>query len=59
MKNVFEIPVEHVQYLAKEKIGRKLSGEELHQISKGVEFGLECCWEEVVTTAIKETADTR
>jgi hypothetical protein len=53
MKNIFVISAEDVQYLAKEKIGRKLTIEELEQVQKGVEFGLEC-WEEVVSTAIEE-----
>jgi len=53
MKNVFVISVEDVQYFAKKKLGRKLSIEELEQVQKGVEFGLEC-WEDVVITAIEE-----
>lgn len=32
---------------------RKLTDEELSQIQKGLEFGLEC-WSEVMRTAIKE-----
>lgn len=53
MKNIFVISVEDVQYFAKKKLGRKLSIEELEQVQKGVEFGLEC-WEGVVITAIEE-----
>ncbi len=59
MKNVFEISAEHVQYLAREKMSRESSTEELHQVRKGVELGLECCWEQVVVTAIRETVDDR
>lgn len=53
MKDIFEIPIEDVQYIAKNKIGRKLTVEELKRIKSGVEFGLEC-WEDVVLTAIED-----
>jgi hypothetical protein len=53
MENIFTVPVEDTQHLAKETIGRKLTIEELEQVKKGVEFGLEY-WEDVVITAIKE-----
>ena len=56
MRNIFVISVEDVQCLAKEKIGRKLTIEELEQVQRGVEFGLEC-WEEVVLTAIEDLQD--
>ena len=53
MKSVFCISAEDVQYLAKKKIGRELTIEELGQVKKGVGFGLEC-WEDVVIDAIDE-----
>jgi len=53
MKDIFVISVEDVQYVAKEKIGRELTIEELEQVKKGVEFGLEC-WEDVIIYAIDE-----
>ncbi len=53
MKDIFVLSVEDVQYLARKKIGRELTIEELELVQKGVEFGLEC-WEEVVLTAIDE-----
>lgn len=53
MRNIFTIPVEDVQYIAQQKIGRKLRLEELEDVKSGVEFGLEC-WEEVVGYAIDE-----
>ena len=53
MEHIFRISVEDVQLLAKQKLGRELSVEELEQVQTGVEFGLEC-WEEVVLTAIEE-----
>lgn len=53
MKNIFTIPVEDVQRIAKERIGRKLNIYELERVQKGVEFGLEC-WEDVVKDAIDE-----
>jgi hypothetical protein len=51
MKNIFTIPVEDVQYIAKKKMNRKLTIEELERVKQGIEFGLEC-WEEVVIDAI-------
>ncbi|MGB3479824.1 MAG: hypothetical protein WBB67_11770 [bacterium] len=58
MKNIFAISVEEAQYFAQEKIGRKLTCEELYDVKKMVEFGFELCWEEVLITAIRE-ADKR
>jgi len=51
MKDFFVITVEEVQHLAKEKLGRYLDSEELKQVQKRVQFGLEC-WECVVNVAI-------
>jgi len=53
MRDIFVISVEDVQYVAKEKIGRELTIEELERVKKGVEFGLEC-WEDVIIYAIDE-----
>lgn len=53
MKNVFVVPVQDVQLLAKRRIGRKLTIDELERVKSGVEFGLEC-WEEMVNYAIDE-----
>jgi hypothetical protein len=53
MKNIFTIPVADVQRIAKERIGRKLTIEELERVKDGVEFGLEY-WEDVVKIAIEE-----
>ncbi len=54
MRHIFMISVEDVQYLAIKKLGRKLDIYELERVQKGVEFGLENCWEEVVIDAIDE-----
>jgi hypothetical protein len=54
MKNIFAISVEETQHFAQEKIGRKLTCEELRRVKKGVEFGLELSWEVVLITAIRE-----
>jgi len=56
MKNIFVISTEDVQHLAKKKIGKNLTIEELERVQKGVEFGLEC-WEGVVIAAIEELED--
>jgi len=53
MMDIFVISVEDVQYVAKEKVRRELTVEEIEQVKKGVEFGLEC-WEDVVIYAIDE-----
>lgn len=53
MKNIFVISDRDIRGLAKKKINRKLTLDELEQVKKGLEFGLEC-WEEVVITAIGE-----
>jgi len=58
MKDIFVISVEDVQYVAKEKIGRELTIEELERVKKGVEFGLEC-WEDVIIYAIDELKITQ
>ena len=58
MEHIFKISVEDAQYIAIERIGRKLTDYELERVQKGVEFGLECCWEEVVIDAIEELEDT-
>ncbi len=57
MRNVFCISVEDVQLIASQRIGRKLTFDELRQVKKGVEFGLELCWDEVVKTAIDELTE--
>jgi len=58
MKDVFSISVEDVQSIALEKIGRRLSNDELDRVKKGIEFGLES-WAEVVIYAIEEIIDDK
>ncbi len=53
MDYIFQIGIDDVQYAARTKIGRELTIEELEQVRKGVEFGLEC-WEDVVIYAIED-----
>ncbi len=57
-KNIFVISKKDVQDIALRKFGEKLSIEELEQVKKGIEFGLEC-WEEVVIDAISEVLEYR
>jgi hypothetical protein len=57
MKNIFCISVEDVQLIALQRIGRKLTFDELQSVRKGVEFGLELSWDVVVKTAIDEVAE--
>jgi len=57
-KNIFVISKKDVQSIALKKFGEKLGVEELEQVKKGIEFGLEC-WEEVVIDAISEVLEYR
>ena len=54
MEHIFAISTEEAQHYALNRIGRKLTYDELEQVKKGVEFGLELSWEEVLFTAIDE-----
>lgn len=54
MENVFKITVDDVQNIARKKIGRNLTIEELEQVQKGVEFGLELSWMEIIEDAVDE-----
>ncbi len=54
MDNIFVIRVDDVQRIAGKKIGRELTIEELEQVQKGVEFGLELSWMEIIEDAIDE-----
>lgn len=53
MDYIFKVGIDDAQYIAREKIGRELTIEELERVKKGVEFGLEC-WEEVLIYAIQD-----
>jgi hypothetical protein len=53
---IFQIGVEDAQNIARQRIGRELSIEELERVRKGVEFGLELSWDVVLKTAIDEVA---
>jgi hypothetical protein len=54
MDYIFRISVEDVQSIALRRIGRELCLEELEQVQRGVEFGLELSWMDVVQDAIDE-----
>lgn len=56
-KALFEITKETVQQIAIDRLGRKLTDDELHFVRKGIEFGLEYSWEVVVKTAIDEVVN--
>ena len=58
MKCLFAITVEDAQCAAQRKIGRKLTSYELQHVKKGIEFGLECCWEVVLETAIDDAVES-
>lgn len=52
MYYIFTIGIEDAQDIARKRIGRELTDDELYTVKKCVGFGLEC-WEDVVTYAIK------
>lgn len=56
MDYIFQIGVDDAQNIARQRIGRELSIEELERVRKGVEFGLELSWDVVLKTAIDEVA---
>ena len=51
---IFKIGVDDAQHIARKRIGRELTIEELERVQKGVEFGLELSWDVVVKAAIDE-----
>jgi hypothetical protein len=54
MRPVFVLTEADVLQIARQKFGvNELTEEQMHQVKKGIEFGLEC-WEEVVTAALQE-----
>lgn len=55
-KCLFVLTYEDAQMAAKDLIGRELKEEELREVRKGIEWGLED-WPEVMRTAILEVAD--
>ena len=55
-KVIFEILEADVQEVARHKVGRFLTDDELYSVKKGVEGGL-CLWEHVVRCAIDETLE--
>jgi hypothetical protein len=55
-KVVFQILEADVQEVARHKVRRLLTEDELYSVKKGVEGGL-CFWEQVVTSAIEETLE--
>lgn len=56
---LFKITEEDVQHIATRKLRRKLTENELYSVQKGIEFGLEYCWDEVVVAAIDEIQDSK
>jgi len=54
MEYVFVLTKADVLQLAWQKFGvHNLTDEQMHQVKKGIEFGIEC-WEEVMTVALEE-----
>jgi len=59
MNNIFSITVEDVQNISKKKVGRILTFDELERVQKGVEFGLELSWVEIIEDSIDELSITK
>jgi len=57
MKDFFVITVEEIQHIANKILKRYLDIEEIQQVQKRVQFGLEC-WEDVVITAIESLQES-
>lgn len=53
MSYIFTISVGDIQHLAVERIGRRLTSDELRHVKKGIQYGLES-WESVAEIAIDE-----
>ena len=56
---IFSVTVEELQNEAINRIGRKLTDDELYTASKGIESGLSFDIETVFQTAIKEAIEDR
>lgn len=54
MDHIFQISIKDAQIAAMDRLGRNLTDEELERIRKGVEFGLELCWLDILNVAIGE-----
>ncbi|MGB9794897.1 hypothetical protein [Caldisericum exile] len=53
VEDIFVIKLSEVQYLAKNKFGRYLEEDEIKEVQKRIQWGLEC-WEDVVLYAISD-----
>jgi len=54
--DIFVIKVSEIQYLAKQKFRRYLDENEIKEVQKRMQWGLEC-WEEVALYAIGDVID--
>lgn len=57
-ENLYSIGVEDVQLYAVEKIGRRLTDDELRGVEKGLEHGLNTGLDTVLDTAIEEAVQS-
>jgi hypothetical protein len=53
MEDIFIIKLSEVQHLDKKKFGRYLEEDEIKEVQKRIQWGLEC-WEDAVLYAIED-----
>jgi len=59
VKPIFALTEADILQVAGRRFGvNELTEEQMSQVKKGIEFGLEC-WEEVVTAALQEVLDKK
>lgn len=56
-ENLYSISVEDVQLYAVEKLGRRLTSEELRSVEKGIRHGLNVGFDVILDTAIEEAVN--
>ena len=56
-ETLWRLTEEDANMVAEVKYGRQLTDDELYDVSKGIEWGMEGCWTEILEAAIEEAID--